>query len=375
MPARRPVVTALDRGEKAFIGLLYTAIIVTTIVAFLALIAISAKYQGSITASATTGSSLFALGVLSYLFGLRHGVDADHIAAIDNTTRKLLNEGKRPLTVGTWFSLGHSTIVVGMIVAIVFFTSAAVGALPALQGIGSILGTLISGAFLWIIGIINVIIAVEIYRVYRAMRSGRYNEQSLEEQLNQRGFMNRVFGKFFKIVQTPRQIYPIGVLFGLGFDTASEIAVIALSVTLGVSGAVPLYVVLVYPLLFMVGMVLVDTSDGIAMRFAYGWAFLRPVRKVYYNLTVTITSILIAFVIGSVELLQVLSQELNLTGPIWDGLKGLDFETVGYLIIGVLLATWGIAYAYYRYKRLDQMVVGPDPSSAPPPGHQEFEMG
>ena len=165
------------------------------------------------------------------------------------------------------------------------------------------------------------------------------------------------------------------VLFGLGFDTASEIAVIALSVTLGVSGAVPLYVVLVYPLLFMVGMVLVDTSDGIAMRFAYGWAFLRPVRKVYYNLTVTITSILIAFVIGSVELLQVLSQELNLTGPIWDGLKGLDFETVGYLIIGVLLATWGIAYAYYRYKRLDQMVVGPDPSSAPPPGHQEFEMG
>ncbi len=302
---------------------------------------------------------LAGLGVVAYVFGLRHGFDADHIAAIDNTTRKLMQQGNRPLTVGTWFSLGHSTVVVGLIVSLVFATRTVLGAIPTLQDVGVVLGTTVSGAFLWIIGIINVIIAIEIYRVFRGLREGRLNEKQLEELLNQRGFMNRYFGHLFKLIRKPWQMYPIGVLFGLGFDTASEVALIAVSVGVGVTSSAPLWMILVLPLMFTAGMVLVDTSDGFAMNLAYGWAFLKPIRKIYYNLTITIISVLVAFVIGTVELLQVLGGELNFTGRFWAWTNGVDFETMGVGVVGLFVVSWLVSIAIYRYKHFEDRLVTP----------------
>ncbi|MDA4117044.1 MAG: HoxN/HupN/NixA family nickel/cobalt transporter [Thaumarchaeota archaeon] len=290
------------------------------------------------------------MAIVAYVFGLRHGVDADHIAAIDNTTRKLIQEGKRPLMVGSWFSLGHSTVVVGLIVALTVATRAVAADIPALQNTGSVIGTLVSGTFLFLIGLINVVIVLEIYRAFRGLSDGRLNESQLEEALAKRGFMNRYFGKMFKIVQAPWQIYPIGVLFGLGFDTASEVALIAMSVGVGASSSVPIWALLVLPFMFTCGMLLVDTSDGVSMRLAYGWAFLKPIRKIYYNLTVTIISVLVAFLIGSIEVVQVISGELNLTGGLWNQLNGLDFESLGFGIVGIFIVSWLVSIAFYRYK-------------------------
>ena len=286
---------------------------------------------------------------MAYILGLRHGVDADHIAAIDNTTRKLMQEGKKPLTVGTWFSLGHSTIVVGLIVLLVISTRAITGSIPLLQSDGAVLGTAISGAFLWIIGLVNVAIVLGIYNIYKELKNGRLDHAQLEEALlNKRGFLNRYFSPLFKIVKKPWQIYPIGVLFGLGFDTASEVALIAISVGVGVSSSVPLWMILVLPFMFTSGMVLVDTTDGVAMRVAYGWAFLKPIRKIYYNLTITLISILVAFLVGGVEILQVLSGELNLTGGFWNWLDSLDFETLGVGIVSIFVVSWLVSIVVYK---------------------------
>ena len=353
-PARDPASTALSSREVGSVAVLYGVILATTVVAFGLLFLIAQRYDTAATASAPA-VAFVALGILSYLLGLRHGVDADHIAAIDNTTRKLLQEGKRPLTVGTWFSLGHSTIVVGLIVALVFAVRAIGNAIPALETYGSIAGTLVSGTFLFLIGLINVVITVEIYRIFQGLRHGELDEARLEAELGKRGFMNRYFGRLFRVVSSPRQIYPIGVLFGLGFDTATEIAAIGLAVALGgANSAIPLYVILVLPLLFTCGMVLVDTSDGVAMRYAYGWAFLKPIRKVYYNLTVTVISVAVAFGIGGIELLGVVAGEFGLSGGFWDWIGNLDFETVGYVIIGLFVVTWLLAMAYYRYRGFER---------------------
>ena len=360
--ARAPEV--LTGSERAFIAALYTGIAAATVAAFVLLYYIAQRYDTPATA-VSPAITFVGLGIAAYVFGLRHGVDADHIAAIDNTTRKLLHERKRPLTVGTWFSLGHSTVVVGMIVLLVLATQFVTSRILALQSAGSLIGTTVSGIFLFLIGLINVIILVEIYRIFQGLKAGTLDEQRLEEQLSKRGFMNRYFGRLFRLVETPRQIYPIGVLFGLGFDTASEIALIVVSVAVGVTSTIPIYVVLVLPLLFTCGMVLVDTTDGITMRFAYGWAFLKPIRKIYYNLTVTVMSILVAFVIGGIEILAVLSGELGLSGGIWGLFATLNFETLGFFIIGLFVATWLVAVAYYRYKRYDDLAL---PSSPPPAG-------
>jgi len=286
---------------------------------------------------------------------LRHGVDADHIVAIDNTTRKLLQEGKRPLTVGMWFSLGHSTVVVGLILSLIFATKAVKNQIPALQTSGAIIGTTVSGIFLFLIGLINVVIVLGIYRIFSTLKQGKMNESELNDLLENRGFLNRYFKGLFKIVREPWQIYPIGVLFGLGFDTASEIALIAISVGVGVTATVPIWMTLVLPFMFTCGMVLVDTTDGITMLTAYGWAFLKPIRKIYYNLTVTIISVAVAFAIGGVELLQVLSNELKLSGPFWSGLKTLDFETMGFGIIAIFVISWAASIAYWKYRRYDEL--------------------
>ncbi len=329
--------------EKVTIGLIYASIITITVLAF--------------TASVIIGRlsvALAGLGIVAYVFGLRHGVDADHIAAIDNTTRKLIQEGKRSFTVGTWFSLGHSTIVVGLIVGLVIATRAIAANIPALQSGGAIVGTLVSGVFLFLIGLLNTLIVFGVYRIFKQLRQGELNQKELEEYLDKRGFMNRFFRPLFKIISAPWQIFPIGVLFGLGFDTASEVALIAISVGVGVSTNIPIYYVLVLPLMFTCGMVLVDTTDGVTMRLAYGWAFLNPVRKIFYNLTVTIISVLVAFVIGGIEVLQVLSMEFNPSGVFWEWLNGLNFETIGYGIVAIFITAWIASVMVWKYKKYDQ---------------------
>jgi high-affinity nickel-transport protein len=298
---------------------------------------------------------LAGLGIIAYVFGLRHGVDADHIAAIDNTTRKLMQEKQKPFTVGMWFSLGHSTIVVALIVALIFATRTIIGHLPALQSYGAILGTSVSGAFLWMIGMVNLLIVLSIYRIFKELRQGKLNRTELENLLDNRGFLNRYFKPLFRIVRCPWQIYPIGVLFGLGFDTATEVALIAISVGIGVSSSVPVWMILVLPFMFTCGMVLIDTTDGVTMRMAYGWAFLNPIRKVYYNLTVTVISVLVALAIGTAELLQVIATELNLTGTFWDWLNALDFETIGFGIIVIFLASWLVSVVIWKYRRFDEI--------------------
>jgi nickel/cobalt transporter (NiCoT) family protein len=342
----------LSQGEKVRILALYAGIIAVTLFGIVASFAIG-----------RVAIVLAGLGFVSYVLGLRHGVDADHIAAIDNTTRKLLQEKKRPLTVGTWFSLGHSTIVVGLILGFVLAARAVGSAIPTLQADGSILGTAISGGFLWIIGLVNAAIVLGIYRVFKKMREGKLDQDELDELMEKRGFMNRYFHRLFKVVKEPWQIYPIGVLFGLGFDTATEVALVAISVGVGVSADVPLYYILVLPLMFTCGMVLVDTTDGVAMRMAYGWAFLNPLRKVYYNLTITIISVMVAWLIGSVELLQVLSTELGLPGGFWLWLNGLDFETLGYGIVLIFVGSWVASMAYWKVSKFEERSVGATPST------------
>jgi nickel/cobalt transporter (NiCoT) family protein len=334
----------LSTAEKVRILIIYSALGVAT--------------MSGLAASVIIGQDeglLAGLGILAFTFGLRHGVDADHIVAIDNTTRKLLQEGKRPLTVGLWFSLGHSTVVVGLIMSLIFATNAVKDQIPALRTSGALVGTTVSGIFLFLIGLINVIIVLGIYRVFKAVKQGRMNESELNDLLEKRGFLNRFFKGLFRIVKEPWQIYPVGVLFGLGFDTASEIALIAIAVGVGVSSTLPLWMILLLPFMFTCGMVLVDMTDGVAMLTAYGWAFLKPIRKIYYNLTVTIISVAVAFAIGGIELLQVVSNELKLTGPFWAGLGKLDFETMGFGIIAIFIVSWAGSVAYWKYKRYDEL--------------------
>jgi len=333
----------LSRGEKTKIVIVYALIGTATVLGLVA-----STIVGKLSVL------LAGLGIIAYTFGLRHGVDADHIAAIDNTTRKLIQDDQRPFTVGMWFSLGHSTIVIALIVGLVVATRTVMGHIPALASGGAIVGTMVSGVFLWLIGLVNLVIVFGIYRVFKEMKKGKLNQDELDNLLENRGFLNRYFRRLFKVVKKPWQIFPIGVLFGLGFDTASEVALIAISVGVGVSSSIPVWMILVLPVMFTCGMVLVDTTDGVTMRVAYGWAFLHPLRKIYYNLTVTMISVLVALAIGSAELIQVAAAELNITGSFWNWLNNLDFETLGYGIIVIFLVTWLISVGVWKYKRYDE---------------------
>jgi high-affinity nickel-transport protein len=360
-----PGASNLTVAEKAFMVLLYACIIAVTVVAFLAAYA---YLPHNVTGEPTSGTLLFTgLAIVAYTLGLRHGFDVDHIAAIDNTTRKLLNDGKRPLTVGTWFSLGHSTVVFVMVAAFVVAADFVKSHLSNFVAVGDVVGTIVSGAFLFIIGIVNLIIVLDVYRIFKGLRDRKLDQKALDEQMDKRGFLYRYFGRLFKVVNEPRQIYPIGVLFGLGFDTATEVLVIGLTVGFAVSANIPMWAVMLLPLLFTCGMVLSDTSDGFAMRYAYGWAFLNPIRKVFYNLTLTVISVMVAFVIGGVELLQVLSGELGWGGPFWNWLDNLDFETLGFGIVILFVGAWLLAMAIYRIKRYEDIGFGPSPEESRPP--------
>ncbi|MDX6285784.1 MAG: nickel/cobalt transporter (NiCoT) family protein [Frankiales bacterium] len=296
------------------------------------------------------------LGVTAYTLGLRHAFDADHIAAIDNTTRKFMAEGKRPLSVGFFFSLGHSSIV--FILALLLSFGLKIGGAvendgSSLHSVTGYVGTLVSGTFLYLIAAINFVILLGIVRVFRQMRSGEFDEAQLEEHLNNRGLMNRVLGRMTRRIREPWQMYPLGLLFGLGFDTATEVGLLVLAGGAAVGG-LPWWAILVLPVLFAAGMSLLDTIDGSFMNFAYGWAFSKPVRKVYYNITITGLSVAVAWIIGTVELLQIAQEKLTLNGPVWDWIAGLDLNLLGFVIVGMFVATWAGALAVWRFGRIEE---------------------
>lgn len=295
---------------------------------------------------------MLGLGILAYTLGLRHAFDADHIAAIDNTTRKFLQEGKKQVGVGFFFSLGHSTVVAGMAIALAIATRAAREELPTLQGVGGIIGASVSGVFLYLIGILNLIVLIGIYRIFRQMRRGKYDSVELERQLISRGFANRIFGRLFNSIRSSWQMYPLGVLFGFGFDTASEIALLALSAGAASQG-LPAAAILVLPLLFASGMCLMDTADGAFMAQAYNWAFSNPIRKVYYNLTVTGLSVAVALFIGTIELYQVVTSGLDLSG-VPGFIQNLDFGYLGYVVVGMFLVAWAGSYLIWKLGRVEE---------------------
>ncbi len=296
-------------------------------------------------------------GALAYTLGMRHAFDADHIAAIDNTTRKLVNEGKRPLSVGFFFSLGHSSVVFVLAVLLNFGIRGLDDQVrtgnSGLHNITSVVGTCVSGFFLLLIAAFNIIVLAGIIRVFREMRGGAYDDEELEEQLNKRGLMNRFLGPLARRVDTPWKMYPIGFLFGLGFDTATEIALLVLAGT-AVAGGLPFYAILSLPFLFAAGMSLFDTADGCFMNFAYDWAFAKPVRKVYYNLTITGLSVFVAVFIGAVELLGLLAQDANLNGSFWAFLETFNINTAGLFVVGVFVVTWVVALCIWHFGRIEQ---------------------
>jgi high-affinity nickel-transport protein len=298
------------------------------------------------------------LGITAYTLGMRHAFDADHIGAIDNVTRKLMNEGQRPLSVGFFFSLGHSTIVFALAALLAIGIRGLSGAVQSesstLHQATGLIGPSVSGFFLLLIGILNLIILVGIVKVFLRMRHGEYNEDELEEQLNSRGFMNRLYGRATRAIKKPWQMYPLGLLFGLGFDTATEIALLATAGAAATANGIPFYAILCLPILFAAGMSLLDTIDGAFMNFAYGWAFAKPVRKIYYNITITALSVAVAVVVGTIELIAVFSEKLSLTGGVWSFVSAIDLNYVGYAIIALFVATWAVALAVWRFGRIEQ---------------------
>ena len=297
------------------------------------------------------------LGLTAYTLGLRHAFDADHIAAIDNTTRKLMAEGQRPVSVGFWFSLGHSSVVFGLCFLLAIGVRALAGQVEdgasTLQTTTGLIGTAVSGVFLMAIGLINLVILRRIVKVFREMRNGGYDEAALEEQLNKRGFMNRILGGVTKAVRQPRQMYPVGFLFGLGFDTATEVSLLVLA---GGAAAfnLPWYAILVLPILFAAGMSLLDSIDGAFMNYAYGWAFAQPVRKIFYNIVITGLSVAVALVIGTIEIASIIADRLGVTtGPL-AAVAGLDLNYVGYVIVGLFVATWVIALTVWKVAKIEQ---------------------
>jgi high-affinity nickel-transport protein len=356
--ARRPRLSAfwssLDAGQRRTLLLMTIVVVGLHVAGFLILIALVAPHHYRL---GSAGAFTIGIGVTAYTLGMRHAFDADHISAIDNTTRKLMSEGKRPLSVGFWFSLGHSSIVF----ALAFLLSIGIKALDGpvkhggsqLHTVTTWIGTLVSGSFLYLIAALNVVILVGIIGVFREMRTGRYDELELEQQLQNRGLMNRFLGRLTRTVTKPQQMYPIGLLFGLGFDTATEVALLVLAGGAASQG-LPWYAILCLPILFAAGMSLMDSIDGTFMNFAYGWAFSKPVRKVFYNITITGLSVAIALVIGTVELGGLLASQLNLSGAFWSWFEHIDINMLGFVIVGMFLATWVISLSVWRLGHIEE---------------------
>jgi len=314
--------------------------------------------------------SLLGLALLAWVFGLRHAVDADHIAAIDNAVRKLMQDGQRPIGVGCYFSLGHSTVVVLVSVAVAAAASSLHGRWDALQAVGGVIGTTVSAVFLLLIALANLAVLPGIWRSFRAVARGDgLDQQALDTLLNGRGLLARLLRPVFRAISRSWHMYPVGFLFGLGFDTATEVGVLGIAVTQAAQG-VPAWHIMVFPALFTAGMSLIDTLDGVLMLGVYSWAFVRPIRKLWYNLTITAASVVVALVIGAVEALGLIGGELGLRGGIWAPIAALndDMANVGFLVIGIFLLVWGISAAIYRRKRGDAL---PQLALAEAPEHRQ----
>jgi nickel/cobalt transporter (NiCoT) family protein len=298
---------------------------------------------------------LLGTALLAYSFGLRHAVDADHIAAIDNVTRKLMQEGKRPVAVGFMFSLGHSTVVVLGAAAIAGAALALQHRIDAARNIASVIGTLVSAFFLFAIAVLNLVVLRSIYRTFVRVRRGEpYVDEDLDMLLGGRGFLPRLFRPMFRMISRSWHMYPLGVLFGIGFDTATEIGLLGISAAEAASG-LSLGAILVFPVLFAAGMSLIDTTDNILMLGAYGWAFVKPVRKLYYNLTITCVSVVVAIAVGGIEALGLLVEHFQFKGWFWDGVVkfNVNFGTLGYFIVGLFVLSWIVSIAYYKWRRFD----------------------
>jgi nickel/cobalt transporter (NiCoT) family protein len=296
------------------------------------------------------------VAITAWFLGFRHAFDADHISCIDNTTRKLMADGKRPLGTGFFFSFGHSTVIVAVGVGITVAARAVFGAMvdpsSAYQTAGGTIGTLLSAGFLYLIALLNLIVLVGIVKVFRQMRGGAYDEAQLEAQLQARGLMYRFFGRFMRSVNHTWQLYFVGLVFGIGFDTATEVVLLAATAYAAIQG-LPYFAVLALPFLFAGGMMLFDTLDGCFMNFAYGWAFARPVRKVYYNLVITGLSIGAAFIISTIEILGVLTTEMHLHGAFWDTMANFNINVAGFCIAALFVLVWAAALMYWRLGRVE----------------------
>ena len=307
----------------------------------------------------TAGGQLMGigLGVTAYTLGMRHAFDADHIAAIDNTTRKLMGQGKRPLSVGFWFSLGHSSVVFLMVALLALGIRALAAQLgddqSALQRTTSLWGTSVSGVFLILIGLINLAALIGILKVFAAMRRGHLDEAALEEQLDKRGFLNRILRPVTKAVTKAWHMYPVGFLFGLGFDTVTEVGLLVVAGG-AAAGNLPWWAILTLPILFAAGMSLLDTIDGSFMNFAYDWAFSKPVRKIYYNIIITGLSVAVALVIGGIEIISILTEKLDISTGVLATIGSVNLNSVGYWIVGMFVVTWVAALAIWRFGRIEQ---------------------
>ena len=297
---------------------------------------------------------MLGLVILAYGLGLRHAVDADHIAAIDNTTRKLMQDGQRPVGVGFFFSLGHSTIVVLLSILVAISAAFVKNNLPAFQNAGVVIGTSVSGFFLIMIGIINLIVLIDMFGMWKKVvkKKGNYKNFSLEEHLDKRGVTTRMLKPFLKVVTRSWNMYIVGFLFGLGFDTASEVGLLSISAATGASG-MPIENIILIPLAFTAGMSLIDTLDGILMLSAYGWAYIKPIRKLYYNMNITFISVIIALFIGSIEAMQVIFSLFKFRGGFFEFIKNLDFGNLGYIIIVTFIASWLLSLGIYKFKKYD----------------------
>jgi high-affinity nickel-transport protein len=337
---------AFDAGERRRLGGFFGAVLLLHVVGWGALLTYGVGHP-----------AFLGLGGLAYTFGLRHAFDADHISAIDNATRKLLQERKRPVGAGFFFSLGHSTVVFVIAILLGLAMKALVDSVVddsgQLKNIGGLVGTSVSGVFLIVIGVLNLLILLDIVRVYRRMRQGEYDRSSLQQELVAGGLMGRIFGRLFRLVSQSWQMYPIGFLFGLGFDTASEVALLAISAGAAAQG-LPFLAVVSLPVIFAAGMSLMDTTDGAFMSKAYAWAFSNPIRKVFYNLTVTSLSVFVALFVGVVELSQLLINQLSLSGPVFHAIGGLNFGNLGFVIVAAFVVTWAMAFAIFKVRRVEE---------------------
>jgi high-affinity nickel-transport protein len=306
---------------------------------------------------------LLGTALLAYGFGLRHAVDADHIAAIDNVTRKLMQEGKRPVTVGFWFALGHSTVVILAAAVIALTTTAMEGRFESFKAMGGVISTTISAAFLFLIAAMNLMILLAVWRTFRHVRrGGAYVEEDFDLLLNKRGLLSRFFRPLFRLITRSWHMLPLGFLFGLGFDTATEVALLGISATQAAQG-LSIWSIMVFPALFAAGMSLVDTTDGIMMLGAYDWAFVKPIRKLYYNITITLVSVVVAVLVGGIEALGLIGDQLGLDGWFWNGVGALNdnFSSLGFAIIGIFIAAWIGSVLIYRYRGYDTLEIGGAP--------------